>query len=79
MNEILKTLNGFIREEHGNTVTIESMWKDTMVDSFGTTMVFCDMDTKYECFNKDWLNAVQWETLTIRDIVERVQNESTKL
>lgn len=74
----LDTLNRFLREEHGNPVTVESTWKDTGVDSFGTTMVFCDMDEKYKCFDKNWLNSVDWETLTIRDVLGRITNEGIK-
>lgn len=77
--DALETLNKFLREEHGNPVTVDGMWKDTGVDSFGTTMVFCDMDEKYGCYNKDWLNSVDWETLTIRDVLGRISNEGTKL
>lgn len=77
--DTIETLNGFLKAEHGNPVSIENMWSDTSIDSFGTTMVFCDLDEKYGCFNKDWLNSVDWSTLAIKDIVERVANESIKL
>ena len=81
MNEVLEFLNTKIREEHGNSVGMDSKWIDTEVDSFGTTMVFLDMDEKYGCFNKEWFNDHQgkWETLTIQEVVERAMNESTKL
>ena len=79
MNEILDFLNKKIREEHGNRVSIDSMWVDAEVDSFGTTMVFLEMEDKYGCFPKEWFNANmgKWNELTVREIVERVVNEST--
>jgi hypothetical protein len=81
MDAVLEFLNSKIREEHGNRVDIDSKWIDAEVDSFGTTMVFLEMEEKYNCFDKEWFNAHQgkWETLTIREVVERVMNESTKL
>lgn len=81
MNEILEFLNSKIREEHGNRVSMDSKWMDAEVDSFGTTMVFLDMDEKYGCFDKEWFKDHQgkWDTLTIQEVVERAMNESTKL
>lgn len=88
-NDVLNFLNQRIREEHGNRVNIDSKWIDAEVDSFGTTVIFLDMDEKYGCFNKEWFSNVVWvdeldpegnvlaHGLTIRDIVERVKNEST--
>jgi hypothetical protein len=77
--EVLEFLNKKIREEHGNKVTIESKWTDAGIDSFGSTMVLCDMDAEYGCFDKEWFNTTDFYTLTIQDIVERVINESPKL
>lgn len=77
--EVLNSLNEKIREEHGSRVTMDSMWVEAEVDSFGTTMVFLDMDEKYNCFPKEWFNSNmgKWNKLTVREIVERVLNEST--
>lgn len=77
--DILDFLNSKIREEHGNRVNMESKWMDAGVDSFGTTMVFLDMDEKYGCFSKEWFSTHvgRWDQLTVREIVERVINEGT--
>jgi len=89
--EVLDFLNTKIREEHGNRVTLESKWMDAGVDSFGTTMVFLDMDEKYGCFPNTWFKTVtNWSDrvdpntkdilvhgITIREIVEKAINEST--
>lgn len=93
MEEVLKFLNEKIRDEHGNPVSMESKWTDAEVDSFGTTMVFCDLDDRYGCFDKDWFKEAVCKIpdvldeqgnivrhgLMIREIVERAINESTKL
>lgn len=91
MEEVLDTLNRFIRAEHGTRVTIEARWVDAGLDSFGTTMVLADMDGEYGCFPKEWFTTVQWRDeldedgnvvklgLTIREVIEKVMNESPKL
>ena len=76
---IIDKLNEFIRSEHGNKVSIKSKWVETQLDSFGTTMVFADMDNEYECFPREWFKEVDFSMLTIKDIVTKVLNESTKL
>lgn len=77
--DILDFLNKQIRAEHGASVTINSMWSDANVDSFGTTVVFLEMEEKYGIFDRDWFSTTNFATLTVRDVVEKVVNESTKL
>lgn len=77
--DTLETLNKFIKAEHGNPVTADSVWRDSGTDSFGTTMVFCDMDEKYGCFDKEWLKTVDFTTLTVQEVLDRVSNASTEL
>lgn len=72
MDEALDFLNTRIREEHGNRVTPDSLWKDAEVDSFGTTMVFLDLDEKYGGFNRDWMGSTDFTKLTIADILKRI-------
>ena len=79
MEEILSYLNNKIREEHGNRVSMDSVWKDAEVDSFGTTMVLLEMNDKYGCFNKEWFKESNIAELSIREIVERAYNESKVL
>ena len=79
MEEILTKLNKLIKNEHGSKVTIDSMWADAKVDSFGTTVIFLDLDEEYKCFDKEWFDTTLRsgrEKLTIKDIVERIQHES---
>lgn len=82
MQEVLDFLNSKVREEHGQLLTIDSLWYDSQIDSFGTTVVFLEMDEKYERFDNEWFNsmdAIQWKELTVKSIVERAMNESIKL
>ena len=78
MDEVLEFLNKVIRAEKGNRVTIDSMFKDAELDSFGTVMVLLEMDKKYEYLSKckyanigdDIFSNIPYETLTILEIVE---------
>jgi len=75
----LEKINAVLKEEHGNPVTESSLWSDAGVDSFGTTMVFFELDREYECFKSEWLDTVEWEILTIQNMLDRIQDESAKL
>lgn len=80
--EVLDILNKLIRSEHGKRVNMTSLWMDAEVDSFGTTMVFLEMEDKYPGhFDSEWFatNAVAgFQNMTIRSIVERALDESIK-
>lgn len=76
MEDVLAQLNEFIRAENGSRVTTSSLWSDTNMDSFGTTVIFFDMDEKYGCFNVEWLMANITKDTPIKTIIERVLNES---
>ena len=90
--EVLSVINKLIREEHGNYVTMDSKLQDACIDSFGVTVLFLELDSKYGKFNNEWFKSVtNWvdevdsdgtilvSGITIRDIVERALDESTKL
>lgn len=77
--DVLGFLNKKIREQHGNRVTIESKWIDADIDSFGTTVVFLEMDDKYGKFSNDWFRSLtyeDWRNLTVAYIIERALDES---
>lgn len=80
--EILDFINKLVREEHGNTLTIEDLFIKSDMDSFGTTMVFMELNEKYGCFEDKWFRALSiddWKVLTVKDLIERVTNEGSKL
>lgn len=77
--KVLEVLNGFIRDENGSRVTLRSLWSDTNMDSFGTTVVFSDMDEKYDCFDVEWLMANVTKDTPIKTVIERVLNDSKVL
>jgi len=73
---ILADINIVIREEKGTRVTLDSTLLDADLDSFGTTVLFLDMDTKYEIFadvpaDVDPFKSIDWNTFTIRELVDK--------
>jgi len=74
--DILNVINDAIKEEHGVAVTIDSLLIDSDIDSFGITMVLLKLDEQYAKFSADWVSMADIPTLTVRVLIERVQNES---
>lgn len=75
-DDILKVINKIIRTEHGATVYIDSTLKDTDLDSYGNNILFLELDEAYGCFDNDWFASTDFFSLTIKDIVDRIINES---
>lgn len=75
--EILKFINEKIREEHGTSVTLDSLFLDSELDSFGINMFFLELHNKYRCFEAEYvINIPDWKVLTIQDIVNRIIDEN---
>ena len=70
--EILITINELVEAEHGAMVNLDSKLVDADLDSFGYTVFFIDLDEKYGCYSKEDAMNVNYNTITIRDIVNRV-------
>jgi len=73
---ILAEINKLIRTEHGTKVSIDSLLKDSGMDSFGFSMVIMELDNKYGCFDNEWFDSNVDDNLTVRTLVERVLNAS---
>jgi len=74
--DILDTMNQVIREEKGMRVTINSSLKDANLDSFGYTVLFLELDDKYNIFidvpvGEDPYATIDWDTITVREVIER--------
>ena len=80
--EILDFINTEVRNEKGTRVTIDSLWKDTNLDSFGHTMVFCALDDKYQYFSKAGYGKnpfaeIPYSTLTVAEVIDTCMLETT--
>lgn len=86
--QILDRLNEIIIEEKGLRVTMKSMWSDAKLDSLGTVIAIAVLESDYPIFkdvpvDADALTTINFETLTIRDLVNQCRlsiiNTSTEL
>jgi hypothetical protein len=80
--QILERINKIIRREHGNRVTLDSLFKDAELDSLATTIFFMDLDEAFHCFSSVWFDTIdheKWQQLSIREIIQKVIDESSKL
>ncbi len=74
--QILDRLNEIIIEEKGLRVTMNSMWTDAKLDSLGTVLTIAILEGDYPLFydepvDADALANMNFETLTIRDLVNK--------
>jgi hypothetical protein len=80
--QILETINDVVREEKGKRVDINSTLRDAELDSFGITMLFIQLDDKYQYFTKaglgdDPFSNIEYDTITIAEIVTTCMLETT--
>jgi len=73
--EIVNTINKILKEEHGNEITIDSLFIESNLDSFGTSMLLLELDGIYGNFPVEWLKEVEIKELTIRDFVNRINSK----
>jgi hypothetical protein len=73
--EIIENINSHIRAEHGKSITIDSKLIDSEVDSFGIVVVLLELDTDYGCFGNKWFKKHAIPSLTILDIIERIEKK----
>ncbi len=74
--EILDRLNEIIIEEKGVPVTMDDLYSDAELDSLGAVITIAMLEMDYPIFkdvpvDADALSTIDWETLTIRDLVNQ--------
>ena len=75
--KVLDRLNEIIVEEKGQAVTMNSMWKDTDLDSLGTVITIATLEYDYPAMFADLANdadalaTLDFENLTIREIIKK--------
>lgn len=74
--EILEFINEIIVEEHGNAVTEEQLLIECGIDSFGYAILWTSIEAKYGVvFSKEESNNVDYTTLTVRNMLDMVENK----
>lgn len=73
--ELLEVINEIIETEHGVAVTENSLLEDAEIDSFAVLMVFLELDEKFEAFPKEKFETIEFKDLTIKDIIDIVEDK----
>ena len=77
--EITQFVNKVIRREHGKAMRDRAdKLVDTGIDSFGIVMVLMGISNEYNVYNKDELSSMDIPSLTLGDMIKRIQDESSK-
>ena len=74
---MLSTINEFIEEENGNPITEEDFLIDCDMDSFSYMMFWFKMDEEFECFDKEYIMNINYVTLTVKDILDRIKSHGS--
>jgi len=79
-DQILTSLNETIETEHGKPITEENVLSDSEIDSFGYAIFWLSIEEKYgKCFLNDEMRAFNYETLTIKAIIDRIINAQNNI
>jgi len=82
--EVLEFINSKIREEKGNRVTLANILTDANLDSFGVTVLFMELDDKYNYFGDipiktDPFATVDFSNITIKEMVDKCISNITSI
>jgi acyl carrier protein len=75
--EILDRLNEIIIEEKGVRVTMDSLFRDSQLDSLGTVITIATLEGDYPSMfadiplDQEALSTLNFETLTVRELVRK--------
>lgn len=74
--EILDRLNEIIVDEKGVRVGMDNLFKDAELDSLGTVITIAMLEADYPIFkdvpnDADALSTIDFETLTIRELIRK--------
>ena len=76
MEEIVEFANNILVEEHGRKIKLHEKLIDSGVDSFGITVVFMEINAKYDVYSHKELDTLLIIEITMQDVVDRIQNDS---
>ena len=77
--EILEFINKIIEEEHGNSVTEDSLLTDSEIDSFGYAMFWLSINQNYGIEEiKGIDNGIDYNTLLVSDVISYVTTKDNK-
>ena len=77
--EIIEFINKIIEEEHGNSLTEDSLLTDSEIDSFGYAMFWLSINQNYGIEEiKGIDNGIDYKTLLVSDVINYVITKDNK-
>ena len=77
--EVLEFINKIIEEEHGNSITEDSLLTDSEIDSFGYAMFWLSINQNYGIEEiKGIDNGIDYKTLLVSDVITYVTTKDNK-
>ena len=73
-NDNLEFINKILVVENAKAIKEENLLVDSGLDSFGYAILFLELDDKFSCFDKDYLNNIDYKTYTMKDLLDRIEN-----
>lgn len=73
--ELKDFINKILVTENAKAIEESNLLTDSGLDSFGYAILFITLeeDLNFNCFNKEYLNSINYETFKLKDLLDRIQ------
>jgi acyl carrier protein len=71
--ENLNFINKILVIENAKAIQEDNLLIDSELDSFGYAILFIEIDEKFNCFDKEYLNSIDYKTYTMKDLLNRIE------
>lgn len=74
--EYLDFINDVLVTENAKAIAEDNLLTDSKLDSFGYAVLFITLeaDLNLNCFEKEYLNSIDYKTYTMKDLLDRIEN-----
>ncbi len=71
--ELLDEINKILVEEDAKPIKEDDLLTYSELDSFGYTMLFFQIDEQYNCFNSSYVNSIDFNKYTGKDLIDKIE------
>lgn len=72
--DIFNLINKIFITENAKAIEEDNLLTDSGLDSFGYAILFIELDEKFNCFDKDYLNNIDYSYYKMKDLLNRIEN-----
>lgn len=77
-DDVMAFMRKLAEQEHAAIPTEDMLFIECGFDSFGTVLFFAELDDKHKCFPVDFIDSTDFTSLTIKMVVDRIVDETSK-